>query len=100
MFAWRQQYLVFDHAVFVTYSLCFMLLLTTFGSFALRFESWLPLTVLFLMFAPMLHMYRQLKEGYLLSRFSALWRTAALTFIAMSVLSLFVGIILTLGLTG
>jgi hypothetical protein len=100
MFAWRRQYLVFDHAVFVTYSLCFMLLLTTFGSFALRFESWLPLTVLFLMFAPMFHMYRQLKEGYVLSRFSALWRTAALTFIAMSVLSLFVMIIVTLGLTG
>jgi hypothetical protein len=100
IFAWRRQYMIFDHAVFVTYSLCFMLLLTTFGSFALRFESWLPLTVLFLMFAPMLHMYRQLKEGYVLSRFSALWRTAALTFIAMSVLSLFVMIIVTLGLTG
>ena len=100
IFAWRRQYMIFDHAVFVTYSLCFMLLLTTFGSFALRFENWLPPTITFLTFAPALHMYRQLKEAYVLARFSALWRTAALTMISMSVLSLFVGIILTLGLTG
>jgi Protein of unknown function (DUF3667) len=100
LFAWRRQYMVFDHAVFVTYSLCFMLLLTTFGSFALRFEDWLPLTVIFLTFAPALHMYRQLKEAYELSRFSALWRTGLLSMISMSVLSLFVMIIVTLGLTG
>ncbi len=100
LFAWRRQYMVFDHAVFVTYSLCFMLLLTTFGSFALRFENWLPLTVTFLTFAPALHMYRQLKEAYVLTRFSALWRTVLLSVIAMSVLGLFIGIIVTLGLTG
>jgi hypothetical protein len=100
IFAWRRQYLVFDHAVFVTYSLCFMLLLTTFGSFALRFESWAPFTATFLIFAPVLHMYRQLKESYVLSRFSTLWRTALLSMIAMSVLGLFVAIIITLGLTG
>ena len=100
LFAWRRQYMVFDHAVFVTYSLCFMLLLTTFGSFALRFENWLPLTVTFLTIAPALHMYRQLKEAYVLTRFSALWRTVILSVIAMSVLGLFIGIIVTLGLTG
>ncbi len=100
LFAWRRQYMVFDHAVFVTYSLCFMLLLTTFGSFALRFENWLPLTVTFLTFAPALHMYRQLKEAYVLTRLSALWRTMLLSVIAMSVLGLFIGIIVTLGLTG
>jgi Protein of unknown function (DUF3667) len=100
IFAWRRQYLVFDHAVFVTYSLCFMLLLTTFGSFALRFESWAPFTATFLTFAPVLHMYRQLKESYVLSRFSTLWRTALLSMIAMTVLALFVVIIITLGLTG
>lgn len=100
IFAWRRQYMVFDHAVFVTYSLCFMLLLTTFGSFALRFENWLPLTAMFLMLTPMFHMYRQLKEAYVLTRFSALWRTVILSAIAMTVLSLFVMIIVTLGLTG
>jgi hypothetical protein len=100
LFLWRGKHLIFDHAVFVTYSLCFMLLLTTFGSLALRFEDWQPLTVTILTFAPVFHMYRQLKEGYALSRFSALWRTAVLVHIAMSVLGLFVMIILTLGLTG
>jgi hypothetical protein len=100
LFAWRRQYMVFDHAVFVTYSLCFMLLLTTFGSFALRFESWAPFTATFLIFAPVLHMYRQLKESYVLSRFNTLWRTALLSMIAMTVLTLFVVIIITLGLTG
>jgi Protein of unknown function (DUF3667) len=100
MFAWRRQYMVFDHAVFVTYSLCFMLLLTTFGSFALRFEDWLPLTIIVLTFAPALHMYRQLKEAYVLTRFSALWRTAVLSTFAALVLGLFLGIIITLGMTG
>jgi Protein of unknown function (DUF3667) len=100
MFAWRRQYMVFDHAVFVTYSLCFMLLLTTFGSFALRFEDWLPLTITVLTFAPALHMYRQLKEAYVLTRFSALWRTAVLSTFAALVLGLFLGIIITLGMTG
>ena len=100
LFAWRRQYMIFDHAVFVTYSLCFMLLLTTFGSFALRFENWLPFTGTFLTFAPILHMYRQLKESYVLSRFSTLWRTALLSMIAMTVLTLFVVFIITLGLTG
>lgn len=100
LFPWQRQYMIFDHAVFVTYSLCFMLLLTTFGSFALRFENWLGLTITILTFAPILHMYRQLKEAYLLSRSSALWRTFALSMIAITVFSIFVGIIITLGLTG
>jgi hypothetical protein len=100
MFAWQREYLVFDHAVFVTYSLSFMLLLTTFGSFALRFENWSGLTITILTFVPILHMYRQLKEAYLLSRSSALWRTFALSMIAITVLGIFVGIIVTLGLTG
>lgn len=100
LFLWRGQHMIFDHAVFVTYSLAFMLLLTTFGAFALRFENWLPFTVTILTFAPALHMYRQLKEAYTLSRFSALWRTAALLTFASIVLSLFIGIIVTLGMTG
>jgi hypothetical protein len=100
LFLWRRQYLIFDHAVFVTYSLCFMLLLTTFGSIALRFENWQPLVATILTFSPALHMYRQLKEAYALSRFSAIWRTAVLTMISTTVLILFAGIIFTLGLTG
>lgn len=100
LFAGRRQHMLFDHAVFVTYSLCFMLLLTTFGSIALRFEDWLPLTVIILTFAPALHMYRQLKEAYVLTRFSALWRTAALSTFAAIVLTLFIGIIITMGMAG
>ena len=99
-FAWRRQYKMFDHAVFVTYSLCFMLLLVTAGTFWIQSGVWAGLAITILTVLPAIHIYRQLKEAYLLSHFSTLWRTAVLCTFAVIVLSIFLVIIVTLGATG
>jgi hypothetical protein len=73
---WR--YKAFDHTVFVTYSIAFMSL----GLIALSLLR--PLGVgdtfigLSIALVPPVHVYRQLRGAYLLSRFSALWRTLVL----------------------
>jgi hypothetical protein len=53
---------------------------------------WLPLLL-----APFAHMYAQLKGTYALSRGSALWRTAALSFAAVITLGLYAAMMIALG---
>ncbi len=80
MFAWRRRFGLYDHAVFATYSIAFMSLLVvalTVVGYVLggtgRTIAWV---LLFLV--PPVHMYKQLRHGYELRRFSAAWRTAGL----------------------
>jgi Protein of unknown function (DUF3667) len=100
LFAWRREYKIFDHAVFVTYSLCFNLLLISASAIAFQYESTMFMAVIGVLFVPLLHMYRQLKEAYVLTRAGTLWRTFALSNFATIVLALFAGIIITLGMAG
>ncbi len=97
MFAWRRQYKAYDHAIFVTYSLSFMSLLFI----VMSLISVIPegagwAAMLFFIGAP-LHLYKQLRYAYGLSRFSALWRFAALLFCVQIVLVVF---LLVLGVLG
>lgn len=97
MFAWRRQFKAYDHAIFITYSLSFMSLLFI----AMSILSTIPgggdwSALLFLIAAP-LHLYKQLRYAYGLSRFSAVWRFAVLLFCTQIVLTLF---LLILGLLG
>jgi hypothetical protein len=97
MFAWRRQYKAYDHAVFVTYSLSFMSLLFI----AMSILSTIPegggwAALLFVIGAP-LHLYKQLRHAYGLSRFSALWRFFVLQICVQIVLVTF---LLILGLLG
>lgn len=97
MFAWRRQFKAYDHAVFVTYSLSFMSLLFI----AMSIMSTIPggagwAALLFMIGAP-LHLYKQLRYAYGLSRFSALWRFGVMFFCTQIVLTLFM---LILGLLG
>lgn len=97
MFLWRRQYKAYDHAVFVTYSLSFMSLLFIVMSILGTVPDgggWAFL--LFTIGAP-LHLYKQLRYAYGLSRFSALWRFVVLLFCTQIVLTLFM---LTLGILG
>lgn len=100
MFAWKRQYRIYDHAVFVTYSLCFMMLLvitlTLLGALGLG-EPVVPLAATLV---PPLHLYRQLKGAYGCSRRGALVRTILLTVIGVAVLLLFLMLLLGLGLLG
>lgn len=97
MFAWRRQYKAYDHAVFVTYSLSFMSLLFIVMSILSTIPEgggWAAL--LFVIGAP-LHLYKQLRYAYGLSRFSALWRFVLLLFCVQIVLTLFLAILGVLG---
>ena len=100
IFAWRRRFGAYDHAVFVTYSLSFMTLLfvvlailgTAGGSDQLLFFG---ATLI-----PLLHIYKQLKGAYSLSRLSALWRTAVLSVFILMILLLFLNLLLLLGVMG
>ena len=88
MFFWRRGIAVYDHAVFVLYSLSFMSLL--FIVIALlsvtRVSAAIPAMLLLL---PPLHMAMQLRETYRLGLFSTLWRTLALLTVSAIVFALF-----------
>jgi hypothetical protein len=95
-----RKYGAYDHIVFVTYSIAFMSL----GLIALSLlrpiglgEDLIELAILIV---PPLHMYRQLKGAYGLSRWSAVWRTFMLILFAFMASSLFVSLLLSLGGVG
>jgi Protein of unknown function (DUF3667) len=104
IFFWRRQFKMFDHAVFITYSLCFMMALGSIGALviALSAEDSAPfvIAILVLTFVPPIHIYKQLRGAYQTGRFSALWRTFVLSNFALIALTLFGILILTLGITG
>ena len=91
LFLFRRRFYLYDHTVFVTYSLCFMTLLVVVvvlgNALGADFLAFL------LLLAP-LHMYKQLRGTYALTRFEALWRTGALLAIATTALILFTMLIL------
>jgi hypothetical protein len=92
-----RRYKAFDHTVFVTYSIAFMSL----GLIALSLLR--PLGVgetfmgLAMVLVPPVHIYRQLRGAYRLSRFSALWRTAALLCFALIAALIFFLLLVLLG---
>lgn len=92
LFAWRRRFGIYDHTVFVTYSLCFMTLLLT--VLALGEAAGLPFMAMAALLVPPLHMYRQLRGTYALGRGAALWRTGALLVIALSALIAFMVLLL------
>ena len=98
MFFWKRRITMYDHAVFSLYSLSFMSLLfvavATLGYFG--FEGWAAsLSV----FVPPVHMFLHLRGTYQLARFGALWRTCALLFMSVLVLSLYALAVLALSAT-
>jgi hypothetical protein len=101
IFAWRRQFGAYDHAVFVTYSLCFMSLLFV----TIAALGQIPATPGWLLFLatvliPPVHLYKQLRGAYGLSRFSALWRTNTLLVFIVIILVLFLDVLLLLGVLG
>ncbi|MEQ1538057.1 MAG: DUF3667 domain-containing protein [Sphingorhabdus sp.] len=100
LFFWHRQFKMFDHAVFVTYSLTFMMLLGVISAMLIQFTATEWLGGLALAFYPPIHMYRQLHHAYQTSRFGAFWRMCLLSLFAMTALTLFGMLIITLGVTG
>ena len=97
---YRREFTAYDHTVFVTYSIAFMSL----GVVALTILGWIGLPQGFIVLAclliPPLHIYRQLKGAYGLTRWSAAWRTAALLVLSFAALMLFGLLLLAVGVFG
>ena len=97
LFPFSRRFRLYDHMVFVTYSIAFMTLLvslaTVLGAVGLG-----ALAGVMIVFLPALHMYRQLKEAYGLTRFGALWRTALLIVFAITAAGLFISMLFALGI--
>lgn len=101
LFLWRRGFTLYDHGVFVLYSITAMSILFT--AAILIGSLWGPLAVLaglVVCFGPPVHMYAQLKGAYGLSVFSALWRTLVLQILCVIVVGLFLTTIVMMGLTG
>lgn len=88
LFPFSRRYRLYDHTVFVTYSLCFMTLLVCVASIAAALGA--PAIAALTVLVPPIHIYRQLRSAYQLGWFGALWRTVILVFVAMAVMVLFV----------
>ena len=96
LFPFSRRFRLYDHMVFVTYSLSFMTLLVI-TTTLLAAAGWNG-AVAVAMFVPSIHMFRQLKGAYGLTRLGALWRTVLLTLFAITAAVLFVAMIVGLGL--
>ena len=98
LFFWRRQFNMYDHAVFVTYSLTFMLFLVvvlTLLGFAGAPDPIVPIAGTFV---PPVHIYRQLRGAYGVSRLGGIVRTVLLSVFGGIVLILFLALLLALGI--
>jgi hypothetical protein len=94
LFPFSRRFRWYDHTVFVTYSLCFILLLLSVGSIiALGSQSVASIA----WFVPPIHMYRQLRGAYGVSRWGAIWRTSMLTVFAFMAIGLFASLLVGMG---
>jgi hypothetical protein len=100
LFMWRRQFKMFDHAVFVTYSLCFMMVALSVAAILINRGTFEVVGGFILALAPPIHMYRQLKQAYGLRRRSAFWRMLILLSFAGFALTLFGILIVALGVSG
>lgn len=97
MFAWRRRFKAYDHAVFVTYSLAFMSLLFIAMSLVALIPGGGGWAFMLLAVGAPVHLYKQLRYAYGLSRFSTLWRFSALLIFINVVIVLFLQTLLVLG---
>jgi hypothetical protein len=94
LFPFSRRFKLYDHTVFVTYSLCFMMLLLIVGS---TIALVAPSIASFAWFIPPIHMYRQLRGTYGTGSWGAIWRTAALTVFAFVAIGLFASLLVGVG---
>ena len=99
LFPFSRRFRTYDHFVFITYSISFVLLLfvvdrllnlTIFGGVA---------TTLAVLYVPV-HMYRQLRGAYRLSRLGALVRATLLLFFSLFAVITFMLLLLAMGMMG
>lgn len=91
LFPFSRRFNAYDHTVFTTYSISFMIALVAVASL-LFYAGWGAIGALLLLYAPV-HMYRQLRGAYALGRFGAAWRMLALSIFAWVAIALFATLI-------
>jgi len=100
LFFYTRRFKMYDHTVFVTYSLAFMSLfaiaLTVLG-FAGLGAPWIPIAAVFI---PFIHMYKQLRGTYQTGRISAFLRTLLLSFFCFTAALIFFVMLLAIGALG
>jgi hypothetical protein len=99
LFFWRRRFKMFDHAVFVTYSITFMMLLGIISALFINSATLEPVGGMLLAFYPPIHMYRHIRHAYETSRFGAFWRMCLLSVFAATALTLFAVLVVALGVT-
>jgi len=97
LFFWRRNVKAYDHAVFVTYSISFMMLLMIVVSLLGLAGAGSGFLALIMMFVPPVHIYKQLRGTYGSSRFGAFVRMLLLLFAALIVLSLYLLLLVVIG---
>ena len=98
LFPFSRRFRLYDHTVFVTYSLGFMTLLVC--TLALLAAAGAPMIAVAAGVISPLHMYRQLKGSYALSRVGALWRTGLLLVFSLFALTLWAVALTTMEVIG
>ncbi|MCD2323660.1 DUF3667 domain-containing protein [Sphingomonas sp. IC-56] len=100
LFFWKREFRLYDHAIFIIYSIAFMSLLFIVLSVgrAVGVSSGLIQTLG--LFVPFIHITRQLQQAYRLSWTSAIVRSVILSVFIGLILMLFVLILLAMGATG
>lgn len=100
LFFYTRRFKMYDHTVFVTYSLAFMSLfaitLTVLGLVGLG-VPWVPIAAVFV---PFIHMYMQLRGTYQIGWISAFLRTLLLSFFCFAAASIFFVMLLGIGALG
>ena len=100
LFFWRRDIHLYDHAIFITYSISFMMmfliLLTLAAAFGVSGAIWGTA----LGIVPPLHLYKQLRQTYKLSRFGAWMRLFLLSIGIFIVLMIFFMLLLIIGMIG
>lgn len=98
LFLWRRRFTLYDHAIFVTFSIAFMMVLVI--VLTLAGAAGVPggLISLAALVVPPIHIYKQLRGTYQLRRFSAAWRMSLLICFAVTVLAVFAGLLIMHGL--
>jgi hypothetical protein len=90
----------YDHAVFTTYSIASMSLLFIIVTLSVKFDVLTGLIVPAALFYAPFHMYRQLRHAYGTSRIGGVFRLALLLTCTCIVVTLFLTILVSLGLIG
>ncbi|WP_297803070.1 DUF3667 domain-containing protein [uncultured Brevundimonas sp.] len=99
LFLWRRGFTLYDHGVFVLYSLTFMAMLLLVAVVAVTLLPALGSAIAWAVAIIIpVHMFAQLKGAYDLSFFSAAWRMMFLLVFCSIVLTLFLAAIVYLGL--